>query len=111
MVGPFKRARSGMMHLLVAVDKFTKWIEARPIKKLDGPTAVKFSADITSRYGVPNSIIAHNGPNFAKRALAQYGSDYGIRLDVASVPHPQSSGQAERENGLILSGIKPHWLS
>src|SRR3954470_14727299 len=41
---PFKRARSGMTHLLVAVDKFTKWIEARPIKKLDGPTAVRFVA-------------------------------------------------------------------
>ena len=32
MVGPFKTARGGMTHLLVAVDKFTKWIEARPIK-------------------------------------------------------------------------------
>ena len=39
-VGPFKTARGGMTHLLVAVDKFTKWIEARPIKKLDRPMAV-----------------------------------------------------------------------
>src|ERR1041384_7898512 len=51
MVGPFKRARSGMTHLLVVVDKFTKWIEARPIKKLDGPTAVRFVADLVCRYG------------------------------------------------------------
>ena len=29
-----------MPHLMVAVDKFTKWIEARPVKKLDGPTAI-----------------------------------------------------------------------
>ena len=36
MVGPFKMARGGMTHLLVAVDKFTKWIEAKPIKRLDG---------------------------------------------------------------------------
>ena len=48
MVGPFKPVRGGMTHLLVAVDKFTKWIEARPIKKLDGPTAVKFVVDIAS---------------------------------------------------------------
>jgi hypothetical protein len=40
MVGPFKTARSGMTHLLVDVYKFTKWIEAKPIKKLDDPTAV-----------------------------------------------------------------------
>ena len=30
IVGPFKTARGGLTHLLVAVDKFTKWIEAKP---------------------------------------------------------------------------------
>ena len=74
MVGPFKKARGGMTHLLVAVDKFTKWIEARPIKKLDCPTAVTFITDIASRYGLPNSIITNNGTNFAKGALARYAS-------------------------------------
>src|ERR1041385_2562374 len=107
MVGPFKTARSGMTHLLVAVDKFTKWIEARPIKKLDGPTAVRFVADIVCRYGVPNSIITDNGTNFAKGTLARYASQQGIQLDLASVAHPQSNGQVERANGLILSGIRP----
>ncbi|XP_073367987.1 uncharacterized protein [Aegilops tauschii subsp. strangulata] len=48
-----------------------------------------------------------NGTNFAKGALAQYCSVSGIRLDLASVAHPQSNCQVERANGLILSGIKP----
>ena len=42
MVGKFKTARGGMTHLLVAVDKYTKWVEMEPIKKLDGKTATKF---------------------------------------------------------------------
>ncbi|XP_020191717.1 uncharacterized protein [Aegilops tauschii subsp. strangulata] len=105
MVGPFKTARGGMTHLLVAVGKFTKWIEARPIKKLDGLTAVRFVKDIAVRYGMPNSIITDNGTNFAKDVL--YCSISGIRLDLASVAHPQSNGQVERANGLILPGIKP----
>jgi hypothetical protein len=91
----------------MAIDKFTKWIEARPIKKLDGPTAVRFVKDIAVRYGIPHSIITDNGTNFAQGALAQYCSVSGIRLDLASVAHPQSNGQVERANGLILSGIKP----
>jgi hypothetical protein len=33
MVGPFKTAPGGLTHMLVAVDKFTKWIKAKPIKK------------------------------------------------------------------------------
>ena len=72
MVGPFKIARSGMTHLLVAVDKFTKWIEAKPIKKLNDPTVVTLIVDITVRYGVPHGIITDNGTNFAKGALARF---------------------------------------
>ena len=31
----------------------------------------------------------------------------GIKLDYASIYHPQTNGQVERANGLIMSGIKP----
>src|SRR4051812_42161237 len=109
MVGPFKTARGGLTHLLVAVDKFTKWIEVKSIKKLNGPTAVTFISDITIRYGIPHSIITDNDTNFAKGALAHFCAMQGIRLDLASVAHPQSNGQVERANGLILSGIKLGW--
>nr|XP_020155691.2 uncharacterized protein LOC109741024 [Aegilops tauschii subsp. strangulata] len=108
MVGPLKTARGGMSHLLVVVDKFTKWIKARPIKKLDGPTVVRFLKDIVVCYDIPHNIITDNDTNFAKGALAQYCSVFGIRLDLASIAHPQSNNQVERANGLILAGIKPH---
>ena len=88
MIVSFKTARSGNTHLLVAVDKFTKWIEAKPIKKLDGPTVVKFFTDIITRFSYPNSIITDNGTNFAKGAFARFCGDKGIRLDLAFVAHP-----------------------
>ena len=31
MVGPLKKGPGGFTHLLIVVDKFTKWIEAKPI--------------------------------------------------------------------------------
>ena len=34
-------------------------------------------------------------------------SEKGIRLGLASVAHPQSNGQAERMNQMVLAGIKP----
>ena len=34
-------------------------------------------------------------------------ANLGIKLDYASVYHPQTNGQVERANGLIMSGIKP----
>ena len=63
-------------------------IEERPIKKLDGPTAVWFIKDIALCYGMPNNIITDNGTNFAKGALVQYCSVSGIHLDQAFVAHP-----------------------
>jgi hypothetical protein len=107
MVGPFKTAPGGLRHLLVTVDKFTKWIKAKPIKKLDGSSTIKFFNKIITRYGVPHSIITDNGTNFAKGVFADYYGQTGIRLDLASVAHPQSNGQVEKANGLILASIKP----
>ena len=34
LVGPLQKAPGGFTHLLVAIDKFLKWIEARPIGKI-----------------------------------------------------------------------------
>jgi hypothetical protein len=34
LVGPLQKAPEGYIHLLVAVDKFSKWIKALPISKI-----------------------------------------------------------------------------
>src|SRR4051812_18260518 len=110
MIGPFQLAQGNMTHILVMVGKFTKWVEVKPIRKLDGRIAVKFLKDIINRYGYPHSIITDNGTNFAKGAFARFCMQKRIRLDVASVAHPQANGQVERMNRLILEGIKPRLI-
>ena len=72
MVGRLKKAPCGFTHLLVAVDKFTKWIEAKPIRKCDGATALKFVKELVVRFGLPHSIIMDNGTNFAQGELQEY---------------------------------------
>jgi hypothetical protein len=64
MVGPLKIAPSGFTHLLVAVDKFTKWVEAKPIRK--------FVKDIVVRFGIPHSIITDNGTNLSQGEVEEY---------------------------------------
>ena len=53
-------------HLLVAVDKFNKWIEAKPIINLHSEEVVKFFLDIIYRFGVPNCIITDHRTNFTR---------------------------------------------
>src|SRR5215216_4696834 len=102
MVGPFKRSKDKKTHLLVAVDKFTKWIEAEPVSKCDAATAVQFIKKLISHFGFPQSIITDNGTNLSKGAMKNFCQREHIRLDVSSVAHPQSNGQAERANQEIL---------
>jgi hypothetical protein len=60
MVEPFKIAPGGLTHLLVAVDKFTKWIKAKPIKKLDGLSTIKFFNEIIVTAHVCNYAHLHH---------------------------------------------------
>ena len=55
--GTPQKGLDGFTHLLVVVDKFTKWIEAKPITNIRSEDAVKFFLDIIYRFGVPNCII------------------------------------------------------
>ena len=50
--------------MLVAIDKVSKWIKARPIGKIKSEQAVLFFTDIVYRFGGPNSIITDNGTQF-----------------------------------------------
>ena len=54
MVGPLKKGPGSFTHLLVAVDKFTKWIEAKPITNIHSEEAVKFFLNIIYHFGIPN---------------------------------------------------------
>jgi hypothetical protein len=51
MIGPFKKAQGGYTHILVAIDKFTKWIEYKPIASLTSAKAVEFIQNIIFRFG------------------------------------------------------------
>jgi cobalamin biosynthesis protein CbiG len=57
------------MHILVAVDKFTKWIEVRSVATVTSKEAAKFMEDITHCFGVPHRIVTDLGTTFT-------GSDF-----------------------------------
>ena len=57
MVGPLKGGTHKHKYLLVMVDKFTKWIEAKPVKTAESGPVIDFISEVVHRYGVPHSII------------------------------------------------------
>jgi transposase InsO family protein len=106
-VGPLKKAKGGFEYIFVAIDKFTKWIEYKPLVKYSAAKAVEFIQDIMHRFGMPNGVIMDLGSPFTAIEFRSWAQDYGISIDYASVAHPKANGQVERANGLILAGLKP----
>jgi IS30 family transposase len=97
--------------MLVAVDKFTKWIEAAPVTTQDSKAAINFIKSVVFLFGVPHSIITDNGMNFTLKEFKDYYKGLGIKLKFASIAHPKINGQVEKTNGLICNGIKKRLLA
>ena len=92
MVRPLKKASDAFTHLLIAGDKFTKWIEVKPITNIRLEEAVKFFLNIIYRFGVPNSIITDHGINFTGKKFLDFCDGYDIRIDWALIGHPRTNG-------------------
>jgi transposase InsO family protein len=99
---PLTEGTRGYTHLLVAIDKFSKWIEVRPLNSIRSEQAVAFFTNIIHRFEDPNSIITDNGTQFTGRKFLDFCGDHHIRVDWAAVAHPMTNGQVERANGMIL---------
>jgi transposase InsO family protein len=106
MIGPFKKAQGGYTHVLVAIDKFTKWIEYKPIASLTSAKAVEFIQDIMFRFGKLNSIITDLGSNFTSSEFFDFCEQRSIEIKYASAAHPRANGQVERANGMILDALR-----
>jgi transposase InsO family protein len=106
-VGPLKKAKGGFEYIFVAIDKFTKWIEYKPLVKYSTAKAVEFIQDIMHRFGMPNWVITDLGSPFMAIEFKSWAQDCGISIDYASVTRLETNGQIERANGLILAGLKP----
>jgi hypothetical protein len=81
LVGPLQKAPGGFSHLLVAINKFSKWIEVRPLTSIMSEQAVAFFTNIIHRFGVPNSIITDNGTQFTGKKFLDFYEDHHIRVD------------------------------
>ena len=106
MIGPLTVAPGGFNHVLVAVDKFTKWIVYKPIVKISSDRAVDFISDIIHRFGFPHTIITYLGSNITSQSFWDLCDNSCIEVKYASVAHPRANGQVEHINGLVLDGLK-----
>jgi len=100
MIGRIEpKASNGHHFKLVAIDYFTKWVEAASYANVTKQVVVRFiKNNIISRYGVPSKIITDNGMNLNNNMMKELCGDFKIEHHNSSPYRPQMNGAVEAAN-------------
>nr|GEU95127.1 reverse transcriptase domain-containing protein [Tanacetum cinerariifolium] len=107
IAGPFPKGPGKVKFLIVAMDYFTKWIEAKAVAIITDSQVKKFMWDnIVCRFGLPGEIVSDNGKQLSDNPFKDWCEKLNITQRFALVKHPQSNGLVERANQSLGEGIK-----
>ena len=89
ILGPFPIAAGQRKFLVVAIDHFTKWVEAEPLATIT-PVKIKdfFHKSIICRFRIPYILIIDNGKQFDYENFRGFYDNINIELCFSSVVHP-----------------------
>jgi hypothetical protein len=90
----------------VAINKFTKWIEVKPVTCPKADRVLNFLDEIVHRYGLPHRIITDLGSNFNNHQFWEYCENSGIDIRYVSVAHPRANVQVECANEMVFDALK-----
>jgi transposase InsO family protein len=106
LLGPLPPAQGNLKYAVVAVEYFSKWIEAKSLTTITSTTLHKFFwKNIVCRFGMPKAITVDNGTQFDAETFKTFCDQIGTEIHFASVRHPESNGLVERANRIIITRI------
>jgi transposase InsO family protein len=87
----------GLRFVLVAMDYFTKWVEAIPIKIVTSSNMIDFVKEhIVYRFGIPQTITTDQGSQFTSREFEEYANSLGIKLLNSSFYYAQQADKPKQ---------------
>ncbi|CAL9012268.1 unnamed protein product, partial [Prunus brigantina] len=99
LIGPMPEGKGQVKYVVVAVDYFTKWVEAKALATITAARVEDFVwTDICCRFGIAYAIIADNGRQFDSEVFRGFCTRLKINLFFVSPAHPQSNVQVEAMN-------------
>ena len=89
--------------LIIAINYFTKWIEAEPLSSITAAQARKFVwRNIFTRFGIPEYLVTDNRMQFTDCKFREFLACYKVEHCFTLVEHHQANGQVEVANKVIL---------
>ena len=101
----FAGPMDGRMYLIV-VDAHSKWLEVLPMTTATALTTIQHLRTLFARFGVPESLVSDNGPQFTAEEFQLFCKQNGIRHIQVAPYHPASNGLAERAVQTFKRGIQ-----
>jgi transposase InsO family protein len=103
---PFPKIKEQLI-ILAAMDYFTKWAEAVPLKEVKATDVVKFfKTHILYRFGTPQRIISDNGTAFKSSKVYALAEQFNIDWRFSSIYNPRANGLAEAFNKTLINIMK-----
>ena len=81
--------------LLVVSDYYSNYIEVENISKPNTLGITKALMIMFTRYGVPDTLVSDNGPQFSSEEFRRFATRWGFEHITSSPRYPQSNGKAE----------------
>ena len=98
LLGRSSPSLNGHEYILVAIDYFTKWVEAASYVRLIVARVAKFIRSyIIYRYGVPHRLIYDRRVHF-NGEVDTLIQEYGIQHHISSAYRTQTNGAVEASN-------------
>ena len=76
-LGPFKTTEAGNVHIIVAVDYFSRWLEAQAVPSTAAKPVIDFLDGIFDRYGAPKRVVSDRGPAFGSTEFFSFHGSLG----------------------------------
>ncbi|KAL0403666.1 UNVERIFIED_CONTAM: Retrovirus-related Pol polyprotein from transposon gypsy [Sesamum radiatum] len=107
ILGPFPQAVAQKKFIVVAVEYFSKWVEAEALARITEREVINFIwKNIICRFGIPRVLISDNGTQFQGKAITAWCKELKIQQNFTAVGNPQANGQTEVTNRTILQHLK-----
>ncbi|RDX74082.1 Retrovirus-related Pol polyprotein, partial [Mucuna pruriens] len=108
VIGPIEpKASNGHRFILVAIDCFTKWVEAASYSVVTHSVVVKFiKRDIICRYGILAHVITENDTNLNNKVMTELCEQFQIRYHNSTPYSPQMNEAVEVANKNIKKIIR-----
>ena len=94
----------GKSVILTVVDRFSKYCHFIPLAHPYSAESVAqaFFTDIVRLHGMPQSMVSDRDPIFTSMFWRELMRLMGTKLHMTSAFHPQSDGQSEAANRVIV---------